>query len=439
MLTGCLVATPADPGNAPAGNGLGAIGAAAAAGAEGAGEAGVSQTRNLSDELLQQRLMGFASSYMARVGDVTNRIKQTTEDPHTRRELAAFRYHAGLAAVSIATDPKPRRALLDMLVYVSLEHQVWNRQHAQAVFGEEGLMLNAALRDAKAEILGLADQIAGKQALAEVTALTLAWRRANPDLQLVSMVRFDDFDSLPVPESRRAGGGGLLNPFAPLRETNAAVDDARLLGERVVYLSKQMPLLVGWELELLLHDVVGSPTVNQTLADVHRVSDTVAGLPDTIAAEREAWWAAIDERSDRADAVLQELNQALPAAESLSGSVRDTIESLGTLVQRTQSLTQQLQDAELIGGPRAEADPEAPPFDINEYREAVEALGTTVSEMNNLLESPAWEARLAEVDAVAEQRVDQVFWQGIIWILTACVGLGVVLVIAKKVGNGNGA
>lgn len=99
------------------------------------------------------------------------------------------------------------------------------------------------------------------------------WRR-------VSHICFDDFGVLgrkPTFEAARKPGGLL----APVSEATEAVDEVRLLGERVMFLLSRSQLLVNFQIEVAFREWVTQPEMGRLLSDLHdlrNVSDHYAEI-----------------------------------------------------------------------------------------------------------------------------------------------------------------
>ena len=109
------------------------------------------------------------------------------------------------------------------------------------------------------------------------------WRRQNPDMTRASFVRFSNF-ALDRGRSANAevlAAGGF---FKNIGQTGQAVDEARLLTERMFYRLKREPTLLRWQAEAAKDDLVATPEVGKALADVHRLTDQVERLPANVQA-----------------------------------------------------------------------------------------------------------------------------------------------------------
>jgi ElaB/YqjD/DUF883 family membrane-anchored ribosome-binding protein len=232
------------------------------------------------------------------------------------------------------------------------------------------------------------------------------WRRHNPDMAQVYFVRFSNFA---IGRGRSAdaevlAAGGL---FGNVGREGQAIEEARLLTERMFYQLKRGPTLLRWEAEALQDTALATPEVGKALADVHRLTDQVEQLPKNVAAERQALLAALDERMKRADttvanmrAALSEANQLAAALGPADDSLKEALKTADTLFARFDSWDRWSTGA----GSRL--------FDIREYTEGIKELAVSADKVNDVLKSSnallgssEWNRRVQQVNEAADERV----------------------------------
>ena len=148
-------------------------------------------------------------------------------------------------------------------------------------------------------------------------------------------------------------------------------------------------------------------------------SNLAADLPRLVAEERAALIEqladVLDVRQDQLQALLVELRSTLEAGGTASGSVRETIAALDTLLVRFDR--------------PATARANSRPFDVLEYTEGLRVLGETAQHLQVLLaQADGKVPALNEASAHATQQlttlVDHIYWrlmQLVLVIVAACV------------------
>jgi uncharacterized phage infection (PIP) family protein YhgE len=208
-----------------------------------------------------------------------------------------------------------------------------------------------------------------------------------------------------------------------------AVDEARLLTERMFYLFKREPILLGWMVEAMKDDMLAAPELGKVLTDVHRLTDQVEQLPKNVAAERQAILAALDDRLKGADATLSNLKAALTEATRTSDSLKEMLKTADPLFARFDAWDRW---SVSLPGHR--------PFDIREYTQGVKELAATVEKLNDVLKSSShllgsseWDRRLEQVNQSADARIKMAAEQSQLVVAAAFrrlyMALGVLLAI----------
>lgn len=363
---------------------------------------------------LQARVMGFVDRYIARIEQATDSLEVLNTDPAKRLLIQGTKMYPTMSAIQIATDPDPVFALLNMAVMVTLERTVWGEGWAEHSFGENAYLLTDAQKSMERDVWSIVADVFTPEQVEKLRALIADWRKANPDVEYVSTVRFDQIASLRSSDEaenfRRAQG--LL---APVDEATRALEDVRGVGERALFAAQRMPLIITWQVEALIYDVALAPEVSRVLTGAETISKsadrfaTVAEkLPDQISGEREILLSELDKRTEtlrsaigEVRGLLSDTSPTIEAVRATSETFRDTVQSVDSLVARMQAM--QGPDGKGPGG-----------FDIEAYSRAAQELAIAVKEMNSLvtgteglLGSANLTSRLDELNRNAAERLDQ--------------------------------
>src|SRR5262249_11795228 len=152
----------------------------------------------------------------------------------------------------------------------------------------------------------------------------------------VEFVRFADFAAgrgkAAAEAVESAQDDGLL---APVGEATKAVDEMRLLTERIFYEFKREPLLLRWQIEALSASGLALPEAQSTLEDIHRLREQIEKLPKNVADEREAILAGFDERLKATNSTISGVTATLAQAEKTARSIDSMSSSLNEAVKST--------------------------------------------------------------------------------------------------------
>ncbi|MDA3797996.1 MAG: hypothetical protein PF692_02835, partial [Kiritimatiellae bacterium] len=230
-------------------------------------EAGERVTRAELDGLTR----GFADRYVGLLYSVCDALKEDNPDAVQRRAAQILLVDNANNVYDIASNADAFTRVLDLVVVTTLVSQEWDDNgRAMAVFGKRGQTLADALSQARAESRLLAARVLTADQLGILDSLLRDWRQENPKVVRASFVRFSNFaigrGSSAADQLLAAGG-----LFANVGEAGQAVDEARLLGERMFYRLKRESTLLRWQAAAMKDDLIATPELNTALADVHSV------------------------------------------------------------------------------------------------------------------------------------------------------------------------
>lgn len=318
---------------------------------------------------LDELTRAFADRYVGLLYSTCDALKKDNPDPVQRREVQVLMVDCATNIYDIASNADAFTRMLDLVVVTTLVSQVWidDDRVAEVFAGREELLIRA-LHHGRVEAWALAAQVLGPDQIDLLDYLLWDWRRHNPDMVRVSFVRFSNF-AIGRGKSANAevlAAGGL---YANVGRQGQAVDEARLLTERMFYMLKREPTLLRWQVDALKEDIFN----------------------------------ALDDRMKQADATVANVRVTV-------SEVNGVVTSLG---QTSNSLDEMLKTADgLIARYDSVDRKPSRPFDIREYTEAVKELAATVGKMNDLLKSSnellgssEWDRRIQQVSQSADERM----------------------------------
>lgn len=398
---------------------------------------------------LDLRLYAFADRYTTLIVSAVDEMVQGNPSADQRRLAHQVKLVGTSSIYDIVTTADPFGKLMDLLLVVTLQSYTWiDEDRAEKAFGERAQPLIRALRTARTDVWKLAAGVLKPDQLQRLDNLILESRRDNPDVSFVSFMRFNEVSA--------ARNQSLINQlkvesglFSSISEAAKVADEVRLLAERAFYQSKRMPFLVNWQMEALLNETLAKPEIRAPLEGtaemvqaVNRVSAVAERLPQTLSAERAAIFNELQSREPTVSKVLKETRQTAAEARQLTASGERLSAQLNQTAQGLNTTIASLDQFMARQAKASPPDPKAPPFRIEPYVQAATELNQTVAGVNQALAgvnqtlvqsqqfiaAKPWQAALADADALARERIDQVFWRA-----AALVGLFFAALLAYRV------
>lgn len=368
---------------------------------------GAAAGERITEEELDGMTRAFADRYISLLYSVCDSLKGEEFDPEQRRAAQVLLVDNATNVYDIASNADAFTRMLDLVVVTTLVSDVWaDDGRAVAVFGDQGQMLAEALTRTEAESWTLADRILTADQLETLESLIQNWREENPEVTRPSFVRFSNFS----PGRGKSAADKVLEArglLAEVGQASQAVDEARVLTERIFYWLKRGPMLLRWEAGAIKNDWLATPELDRTLDDIHRLTDQLEQLPENVAAEREAILTGFDDRLQQANGTIANIRGALDEADEFIDSLKPLSESVEQTLQTGDDLFTRFDAWD-----RWKTDIRPRPFDIREYEQTVNELTRAAERMNkmlarteHLLDSPELEDRMQEVNESVDGRI----------------------------------
>ncbi len=415
-----------------------------------------SHTIQRTDLEVQALVMQLADEYIAAMGEACYlMLAEAKDDPRARWLIQSFLRNGVGAAIDIATGPNPDVALLDLLVVSSL--QTWSFEIHWIPAGidpETGAIATARLKEAERNLWQAASRIVDDEDQQTLRGLIDAWVQANPDRTVVAFVRFEEFtDARRSPADRRTHAASLLRE---LDQASTAVDNARLLGERLIWFAGRYPFVLGEQAELTSYRIADQPEMRNLAATLdefrqlsHALAERSNALPDDVAAavkrleesvgrlsastvehtfdrladERKALLDDIQAREGDLRGVLQDLEKTIEVSTGLAHELTGTVNAIDHVVRRFDR-----EDGET-----------REPLDMKDVRDAAvetgkaaEKLTALLEQTNQTLDSAALDQRLKTLETMSNNRVDRAFYRGLLLIGVLIAGLAAIRLIRRN-------
>jgi hypothetical protein len=344
---------------------------------------------------LDQHCMAFGERYVNAMADSCDEIEQGAKDLQARADVHLLKLRTATSVYDILTGSSPFAKLMDLIVLVELQYRVQVTDNvAVEDYGQDlAPPLLRALFEGRADVWRVADQVLKPEQRKILEHMIDDWRARNPDVHAVAGVRFNEFseyrgksilDGIPL-------GSGLL---APVSEATRQIEETRMLAERGFFLTKRMARLARWEAEALFNSMMLHPEIRTLDETAVRMAAILESLPGKIADERTAIVKRMEDREKAIGAIAQDVRGTV-------ADVKETVKEFHPLLQESEGVLESANvlAAKFVSPEGAKETPkDSHPFDIREYT-------TTVRELRGLLESPAWTARLTEINQAAQSRV----------------------------------
>ncbi len=408
--------------------------------------------------LLQAQLMRLADSMAVQVSAASQAFAERAGTPEARKQALTWSIEVNTRACSIASQPKPLLALLDITVLVVAARSIHEHYWGPEVWGEADQPMIAAWTELEAaawQLVGFAIAPEQQQELRDVLEQWRAEHEGDSSQLTIGLPTFADLVHR-HPGAAQAKSGGLfslldVDPFQGLEPAAREIAAARALGDRALFVTGRLPGLLAMRVELLALQLAEQPTPASVVADLARVSSTAEkighvaeNLPEVLRVEREAALKQIsDELTVQRAGIVADLERAREPLVTLLTEARGTLEagtqlsaSLDTTLKSFDELMERFKKPDVPAAPPAAA-PETParPFDITEYTaaaaqlaNAARELGTTIATLDRSL--PKVRAVLDETATRADRSVSRAIWLGLraVLIAIAAAALAVLLV-----------
>ena len=418
----------------------------------GAAKAGAlsGETSRVTINELNALTNAFADRYMTYMTDAADAISKDNPNALQRKIANDVRLIQVSSIYDIVTNADPYTQLLDLTLVVTLQSRQWiDEDQAERQFGPRGRYLIEASRKSREDIWKIAARVMKPEQLETLDNMILDWRRRNPNVQMISYVRFDDFaasrDKSMIAEVK--SGGGFL---AQVDDAKKAVDEVRLLAERAFYLSKRLPFLMQWQVRSTIDDTMTSSAMTQITDSVPMVAKAIDRFPQDLARERQAMFADLRNMEPMTSNLFTKYRSAVADTNLLTGNVRGIASDVNTLLKQVNAASAALNETMLTvdkvflaPGRNTPRDPNAKPFDINEYTKSAIQFTAALKEANQVLiqtgqlmqsptlMKPVTEAASAAADT-SSKVLDAAFWRGIALIVAFFVMLTLYRVVTSK-------
>jgi len=385
---------------------------------------------------IQQTLMRFADDFSMRVITASEKLRRKGE-PLDRVELSRWKILAGTQAWTIAAGPNPIANLLDMVVFVTLTRITVENQWQPKGYGESAAAMLEATRASETEIWGIASSALKPEQQAELRKAIDEWSARNPDPAAVVYGRAIGLTAQLSKESQpgRAPLGSvfqllMFDPLAGLDPATRELAQARLLGDRALYVAQRMPSMLRWQAELLGENTADMPEVQKLIANSTRLVESMEQFtrvaekfPAQVGAEREAILKALQSEEKNLTALAAQVREGLTAGSQMAVNLDKAIKTFDVMVEHLKSWPPSKEGSE--------------PFRIQDYTQAAAQIETASQKLTDLFrtfDQTVGSPNLAKAQAGGKEVVDYAFEQAVRLIVIGCGAVFLTVLLYRIVG-----
>jgi hypothetical protein len=390
-------------------------------------------TGPLALTVLQQQVMRIADTYVATVAQACDEITASSTNIELRLNMLRWKLGQATSAYTDATGQNPAVNALDILVLTTMARMVIE-DYGVDTYGNAIQPLLEAQRNLESSAWTLARGVLKPSQEKELRDLIHEWRKKNPHQRYVGPIRFREFVNAlgKTPTQANTAPTSIfsllyLDPLAGLDPTAAAIEETRELGERAMYYSQRMPMLLSWQVEVLAYQLADQPESRQILRDANRLAassevfaQTARQLPQLVNDQRQA---AIQQIFDNLAAqgnqsreLMSDTRLTLDSASAAATNINAAIQSLTAFVQYVSPTNA-----------ASSAATNSTPFNVLDYGTAAAEVGTAANQLNALLASvnqsaPQWEQLSRQTKANADEIIRRAFGYGLVLVLILLIG-----------------
>jgi hypothetical protein len=217
---------------------------------------------------LQSQLLALADTALARLTTATA-PGALDKDPEVRRFSLNTRLILGTALVGIVTGPDPVDALLDMVTHTTLVADAMRNEAKGKPDESPQARPLKALELNEADAWKLAEHWADAPARAALRERILSWPGERKTAAEVAYVKLSD-----LPRGGAATAEAGEGAISSLRAAVQQAEQARLLGERAMFLAQRTPYTLRWQAEVLTHNMLAMDESQRLLASVNGLTAT---------------------------------------------------------------------------------------------------------------------------------------------------------------------
>jgi hypothetical protein len=384
--------------------------------------------------MMQAEVLRFADTYVAMVAQACDDAGAKSTNTAVRVAALRWKLDQATAAFNDATGDIPSVNTLDLLVLVTMARNVV-QDFGVETYGDAALPLLETQSELESNAWTMARNVLQPSQEKELRGLIEEWRRKNPNQRDVGPIRFREFVATlgRAPKQASIAPTSIfsllyINPLAGLDPTTAAIEGIRELGERMMYYSQRVPMLLNWQTQLLMLQLAEQPAPQQMLNNANQLAAAATAfaqisqqLPKIINDQRQAAIQQILDgliaQGNKSQELVTDTRLTLNSAAVAASNINNALQSLTTFVQYVSP----------TNSPSTPPDTNSPPFNVLDYGTAASQIGTAASNLTALLATanqsmPQMEKLSQQMTDNADRMLKHAFWCGLILIFILLAG-----------------
>jgi len=235
----------------------------------------------LTREELRSDIMNFADRFAGTFGQSMDELEMHLSSPVMRRNYANHLYMTLAANFEIAAQAHPGAALLDQMVFVTLNRIAWEKYYYPVRYESLSRAPVDALVRLETEIWEIADETLTADQLIAMRELINEWRSANPNQWSVNWIRFSNFgEAGRKPAMKKIEqSGGLLSPVSQAGQT---AEELRFTIERAIYLLTRMQVMLNFQVDAAYTSIAAQPEIVAMMNNIESYRDIAERLAQAV-------------------------------------------------------------------------------------------------------------------------------------------------------------
>lgn len=360
---------------------------------------------------LQDSLLRYADVYILSISRSIDKLELDGK-PMSREQQVTYKLRFISDMMSLATGANALGNLINMVIYVSTMRTSIQEYWMPNENGISEIPLLNILRASEENIWAIAAQWLTADQRLQLQEAIEHWQKTHrtneldqnifADISLVnSIVSSSEFKA---PTNSQSVFSLLdLDPLAGLDPATREITDTRLLGERALFLTKRMPKIIEWQMELLTAHSMENPKIqgivasaSQLAAAGDRMSHTLEQTPSFISSERKKIIAELKSEQNNLTELSRQLGQTLGEGSRMIESTDKALQTFGGIMTQMDN--------------KSRENIESKPNSINEYIEMavrIEGMSLRLTELLRTLQPSLEPASVTRITALADALAKQ--------------------------------
>lgn len=377
-----------------------------------------------TEEDLNSEITSFVTRFSAQVTNASDDIRDGASDRAIRRRALVWQLNMPPIIEEVAADNSPRFAYFACVLISIAQRNYLTSGEGKALFGDQQQIAIDAATLLLDDILAVGGRFLSRRQLGEISARAEALATQFP-------IQGRDFSVQRIPrtvvreEATSSLGWFVTLPLAPFRALEGvdsgaeAIHDFNATARQFAQIIARLPDRLRGQMQLLLYDIEDRETVIRTSEAVDRVAMSAESLAATAAQLPEDLRKTLLESRGSVDAVGQVVEQA----NALAAPVADAAAQLEQASAHWLSI---------LGPNDPTPDPDKRPFDVTEWRDAAQSIGSAAAELRGL----ATDVQTASGSDAIARAIDRAFWRAAALIVLFFAALLAYRVLVSRLASG---